>query len=191
MKSADGRQRDDALSAVTVCLAPGRIVPLWLLVCGTSRGIARVRFLRRPAPQISSSAQQGCFARQHPWFRQALAALRAIADGNLADLPSTTLTDIPVDLTGQAPFHRRVQQACRQIPFGQTETYGGLARRLHLPRAARAVGAAMRHNPVPLLIPCHRVVRSDGSLGGYSAPAGLTLKARLLALEQQHAKLGQ
>jgi methylated-DNA-[protein]-cysteine S-methyltransferase len=190
MKPA-GSQRQSEAEGVTVCLAPGRVVPLWLLVSCTSRGIARIRFLRRPATRISSLAQQQRFARRYPWFRPALAALRAIADGQLAVGSSAKRTLIPVDLTSQAPFYRRVQEACREIPLGQTETYGGLARRLRRPRAARAVGAAMRHNPVPLLIPCHRVVRGDGSLGGYSAPTGLTLKTRLLALERQHARLGE
>lgn len=173
MTSADWRPQEDDLPAVTVCLAPGRVVPLWLLVSCTSQGIARVRFLRRPVTRVSSLGQRQRFARQHPWFRPALAALRAVADGKLADRLSRNLNQIPVDLSGQTPFHRRVQEACREIPFGQTETYGGLARKLRRPRAARAVSAAMRHNPVPLLIPCHRVIRSDGSLGGYSAPGGV------------------
>jgi methylated-DNA-[protein]-cysteine S-methyltransferase len=88
---------------------------------------------------------------------------------------------VPLDLSGLSPFHRRVLQATRRIPYGRTATYRDLARRVGRPRAARAVGQAMARNPVPLVIPCHRVVAAGGGLGGFSG--GLDLKRRLLALE--------
>jgi len=88
---------------------------------------------------------------------------------------------VPVDLEGVPPFHRQVLLACGEIPYGRTVTYGQLAARVGRPRAARAVGQAMAGNPVPLVIPCHRVVASGGGLGGYGG--GLDLKRRLLALE--------
>jgi len=88
---------------------------------------------------------------------------------------------VPLDLSGLSPFHRRVLQAARRIPYGRTATYSDLARRVGRPLAARAVGQAMARNPVPLVIPCHRVVASGGGLGGYGG--GLDLKRRLLALE--------
>lgn len=88
-----------------------------------------------------------------------------------------------VDLAGLPPFRRKVLEACRRIPYGSTASYGDLARAVGRPGAARAVGGAMAANPFPLLIPCHRVLRSDGSIGGFSSPAGVRLKTRMLELE--------
>jgi methylated-DNA-[protein]-cysteine S-methyltransferase len=92
--------------------------------------------------------------------------------------------DIPVMLDGFGRFYKSVLTACRHIRFGQTATYGELAKKSARPAAARAVGNALSKNPLPLIIPCHRVIRSDGSLGGFSAPGGLLLKGKLLVHEQ-------
>ena len=89
----------------------------------------------------------------------------------------------PVDLSLVPPFERAVLQALRRIPPGQVRTYGEIARTLGKPSAARAVGTACARNPLPLLIPCHRVVRSDGKLGGYSLRGGVALKRQLLEAE--------
>jgi methylated-DNA-[protein]-cysteine S-methyltransferase len=93
------------------------------------------------------------------------------------------LLDIPVDLGPANDFRRRVLQQCRRIPYGKTLSYAELAARAGSPRAARAVGNCMAANRIPLLIPCHRVVHADGSLGSYSALGGVTTKRRILALE--------
>lgn len=86
----------------------------------------------------------------------------------------------PVDLTLVGPFERRVLDQLRQIPRGEVRTYLDIAKRLGYPGAVRAVGNACARNPIPLLIPCHRVIRSDGGLGGYSLRGGVSLKRRLL-----------
>jgi methylated-DNA-[protein]-cysteine S-methyltransferase len=91
--------------------------------------------------------------------------------------------DVELDLSGVPAFHRVVYEACRRIPFGETASYAELAKRVGNPRAARAVGQAMSRNPIPLVIPCHRVLRADGSIGGFSSPRGLAQKRQLLALE--------
>jgi methylated-DNA-[protein]-cysteine S-methyltransferase len=91
---------------------------------------------------------------------------------------------IPVVLDGLSVFTRRVLKACRSIRFGQTVTYGRLAEMAGRPRAARAVGGVMAKNPLPLIIPCHRVIRADGGMGGFSAMGGTILKTRLLTLER-------
>jgi methylated-DNA-[protein]-cysteine S-methyltransferase len=94
-----------------------------------------------------------------------------------------TSFSVPVDLRHVTPFQRRVLEAARAVPRGSVATYGELGRRIGRPGAARAVGQALGSNPVPIVVPCHRVLASDGSLGGYSGRGGLRTKRRLLALE--------
>ncbi|MGH2594324.1 MAG: methylated-DNA--[protein]-cysteine S-methyltransferase [Anaerolineae bacterium] len=89
--------------------------------------------------------------------------------------------DVPVDLSHVAPFQRSVLMAARSVPAGQVVSYGEIARRIGRPTASRAVGQALGHNPVPIVIPCHRVVASSGGLGGYTG--GLEIKKRLLQME--------
>jgi methylated-DNA-[protein]-cysteine S-methyltransferase len=91
---------------------------------------------------------------------------------------------VSIDLSKQPPFFRAVYEACRKVPYGKTASYLDLARAAGSPNAARAVGQAMARNPMPLVIPCHRIVSADGSLGGFSSPRGLQLKSRLLRLER-------
>ncbi len=100
--------------------------------------------------------------------------------------------DLPVDLTDRSAWDRLVLDGVRAIPRGETVGYGGLARRIGRTGAARAVGGAVGRNPIGLLIPCHRVIAGDGSLGGYGVAAwggreaALDLKRQLLALEGVH-----
>lgn len=89
---------------------------------------------------------------------------------------------VPVDLSEVPDFQRRVLEAARRIPFGEARPYAWVAKRVGHPRAVRAVGTALGRNPVPLIVPCHRVWRSDGGLGGYLF--GVELKRRLLDLER-------
>ncbi len=89
-----------------------------------------------------------------------------------------------VSLNGAGPFVQKVLSACREITFGRTMTYIGLAKQVGSPNAARAVGSALASNPIPLIIPCHRVLRTDGGLGGFSAPGGIDTKQRMLHHEQ-------
>lgn len=89
--------------------------------------------------------------------------------------------ELTVDLTGLPPFQRGVLEELQRVPYGATATYGELALRVGKPRAARAVGGALNRNPVPIVVPCHRIVGSSGSLTGYAG--GLERKRALLALE--------
>lgn len=93
-------------------------------------------------------------------------------------------TNPAVSLNGSHPFAHKVLQACRRIAFGRTTTYSDLARQVGSPRAARAVGSIMASNPIPLIVPCHRVLRTDGGLGGFSAPGGTAIKQKMLDHEQ-------
>lgn len=90
---------------------------------------------------------------------------------------------VDIDLSRLPDFQRKVLEACRRIPFGSTASYADLARAAGSPGAARAVGSAMARNPLPLIIPCHRVLRSDGTLGGFSSPEGTAQKKEMLLLE--------
>jgi methylated-DNA-[protein]-cysteine S-methyltransferase len=94
----------------------------------------------------------------------------------------TDFTDA-LDLSGASPFERRVWETARLIPYGETRSYGWLASKLGQPGAARAVGQALGRNPLPIIVPCHRVVAGDGGLGGYSG--GIEVKKWLLKLEGQ------
>ena len=93
-------------------------------------------------------------------------------------------SDLQLDLRGQADFFRQTYAAARRVGWGQTTTYGALAKQLGAgPEVARSVGQAMARNPVPLIIPCHRVLAAGGKLGGFSAPGGSATKQRMLGLE--------
>lgn len=92
-----------------------------------------------------------------------------------------TSFDVDLDLTWMTPFRQKVLAECARIPRGQVATYADLARRAGRPTAFRAVGHTMATNPVPIVVPCHRVVGSNGTLHGFGG--GLDMKARLLALE--------
>ncbi|HPD15942.1 MAG TPA: methylated-DNA--[protein]-cysteine S-methyltransferase [Planctomycetota bacterium] len=111
----------------------------------------------------------------HDWARQLVRELAAYFRGEA----SRFLT--PLDLSSATPFQRKVWEELRRVPFGTTLSYGELARRVGAPRAARAVGQAVGDNPIPIVIPCHRVIRSNGDLGGFSA--GLEIKRWLLRHE--------
>jgi methylated-DNA-[protein]-cysteine S-methyltransferase len=91
--------------------------------------------------------------------------------------------EVSLDLDRLTPFQRSVLTTARRIPPGTVWTYGQVARTIGKPRASRAVGQALGRNPMPIVIPCHRVVASDGSLGGYSGGGGLASKRWLLRLE--------
>ena len=89
--------------------------------------------------------------------------------------------DVPLDWGAMAPFQRAVLEATAAVPFGRVDTYAGIARSIGKPGATRAVGNALGRNPIPVIVPCHRIIRSDATLGGYTG--GLGIKQRLLTLE--------
>lgn len=93
------------------------------------------------------------------------------------------LKGINVDLSKSTPFTKKVYAALRRVSPGTVVTYAELAKKAGKPNAARAVGSAMAKNPVPLIVPCHRVIRADGRIGEFSAAAGPSLKRRLLGIE--------
>ncbi len=91
--------------------------------------------------------------------------------------------DFPLDLSSYSDFQRRVWEVARTIPYGEVRSYQWVSSKLGNPRGGRAVGSALGRNPVPVIVPCHRVIRADGKLGGFSGPGGIKLKRKMLALE--------
>jgi len=151
---------------------------------GTVRQMTTVRQLTiaHPTPADALRAVEPAWRLQanvHDEPNWLVERLQAYAEGADVDFD-----DVVVALDSMSHFRRRVLAACRAIPRGETRTYGELAFAAGVPRAARAVGTTMASNRVAIIVPCHRVVRSGGQLGGYSAPTGSTLKARLLELEK-------
>lgn len=114
-----------------------------------------------------------------PMIADVISTVKRYFEGEKIDFSGLTL-----DLDGQEDFSRRTYTALRRIGWGQTTTYGTLAQEIGAgPQAAREVGQAMAKNPVPLIIPCHRVLAAGGKLGGFSAPGGAGAKVRMLELE--------
>jgi methylated-DNA-[protein]-cysteine S-methyltransferase len=98
---------------------------------------------------------------------------------------------VAITLNGFSVFSQKILKACRKVGLGQTITYSELAKRADRPNASRAVGGVMARNPMPLIIPCHRIIRADGKMGGFTAPGGISLKKKMLELEQQGLVLGK
>lgn len=94
--------------------------------------------------------------------------------------------DLPIDWSDISPFQKRVLGELLKVPYGETTSYGEIARRIGKPQASRAVGTAIARNPLPIIIPCHRMIPSDGSLGGYLW--GPEIKKKLLQLEGVNLK---
>lgn len=115
------------------------------------------------------------------YFSQLQQRIKAYYKDSCAD----KFSDVRVDLRQMRSFTTAVLQACRKIRPGRTVTYAQLAKMAGHPRAARAVGGALARNPLPLIIPCHRVIRSDGKAGGFSGSGGTQMKEKMLELESR------
>ncbi len=151
----------------------------------TPRGLRRVYL-----PHGSRRVLTARVRREFPGVRESaglmdglVEALRQYFAGRPVDF------DVPLDLRGASRFEVAVWRACQKVGYGQCVTYKQLAERVGRPKAARAIGLAMRRNPWPIVVPCHRVVRSDGRVGGYSGPGGPPFKQRLLEMERQAVAL--
>jgi methylated-DNA-[protein]-cysteine S-methyltransferase len=149
-----------------------------LLLAATPRGLVRVAFecedhdrvLRTIADRISPRVLLA-----PDRLAEAVRQLDAYFAGRRRSF------DLPLDRVLSSGFRRTVQDHLPSIPYGRTESYAEVATRLGRPRASRAVGSGCATNPLPVVLPCHRVLRSDGTLGGYAG--GLAAKAALLELE--------
>ena len=138
----------------------------------TASTAAAERRLRRRAPEAEPGSPPPPIAETLPRAKRYFAG------------EPTDFCEIPLDLRDEDPFFAQIYDALRRVGWGQTTTYGALAAAVGASReAARDVGQAMAKNPMPLLIPCHRVLAAGGKLGGFSAPGGAETKARMLRME--------
>ena len=148
-----------------------------LLVAASERGVCRISF--DPEPERELQALAAAFGVRVLRAPRSVATLRReleeYFEGDRREF------DLRVDLTPLPDFQRTVLEELVRVPYGHVDTYGGLARRIGKPQAARAVGGALNRNPVPIVVPCHRIVGSSGSLVGYAG--GLERKEALLGLE--------
>ena len=167
MAQADRKIRVSTVSYTTVRSPVGP-----LLLVGDEGGLRRVHFAsgRRPkSPERDWAENRGP-------FREVIRQLEAYFEAKLREF------DLPLVLDG-TEFQLLVWRNLRKIPYGETVSYGQLAQRIGSPQAARAVGLANGSNPIPIIIPCHRVIGSNGDLTGFGG--GLAVKRKLLALESR------
>lgn len=150
----------------------------------TERGLAR---LALPGGNLADRLSRWGHRGEPPdMLAPLIEAIRRYARGE-----AVTFDAFELDLGVVPAFHRACYDDIRTLKWGQTTTYGAIARRLGDVGLSRAVGQAMGANPIPLVIPCHRVLGADGKTGGFSAPGGVVSKMRMLALEQAAAPNGQ
>ncbi|MGI8988045.1 MAG: methylated-DNA--[protein]-cysteine S-methyltransferase [Bryobacteraceae bacterium] len=143
-----------------------------LAIAAGDNGIQQIRFDGLPP-------EGGIRDDGHPALLAAVRQLRSYFEGDLQ------VFDLPLDARG-TPFQTRVWRELQRIPYGETRSYADIANAIESPKAMRAVGAANGKNPIPIVVPCHRVIGSDGSLVGFGG--GMEMKKRLLNLETGSAR---
>jgi O-6-methylguanine DNA methyltransferase len=153
-----------------------------VFVLCSERGLREVRLGGSEKPSRREAKERGVrYVRRPRWTSAAVRALERFVRGG--EIPA----DLPLDLEAGTPFQRRVWEATRAVPWGQVVSYTDIAKRAGYPRAVRAVGNALGRNPVPIVVPCHRVVHFAGSIGGFTS--GLDWKRYLLSLERGQLEL--
>ena len=149
----------------------------WIGILSSAKGLLRTTLPQRTAQQARQLLGDG--ANRATWsphlFEDLMERLKTYCGGHEADFPDQ------LDLSRVTAFQREVWEITKLIPYGKTRTYGWVAEQIGKPEAARAVGQALSRNPLPIIIPCHRVIASDGKLGGFTG--GLDMKRSLLSLE--------
>ncbi len=148
-------------------------------IVASRRGLRYLYLPERSAGALRKRVQRACgdVSEDPALLPEFVDALQRYFEGQV------TRFAVQLDLAETSDFGRDVYGALRRVPYGRTVSYKELAERAGRPGAARAVGMAMGKNPIPIVIPCHRVLKNDGSLGGFSAVRGTTLKRSLLELE--------
>jgi methylated-DNA-[protein]-cysteine S-methyltransferase len=165
------------------------LFPTAIGACGvawSSRGLVALALPERDEAatekRLRAKSHSAGRADPPPEVAQVITLIQEYCAGDRVDFSA-----VPLDLSGIDPERRRVYESMRAIPFGETTTYGKLAKETGAAEgdweAAQRIGAAMGRNPLPIVVPCHRVLAAGGKLGGFSAYGGTTTKERLLALE--------
>ena len=170
------RAKREGLTTVGYDVLPSPLGPLWVAI--TPRGVGVIHYGEEPAESelrrlvrvygpgiVPDHRRSGALARE----------LDQYFNGR------RTSFDVEYDLAGLTPFQTRVLSATAKIPFGSVSTYGTIAKRAGNAKASRAAGGALNQNPIPIVVPCHRVVGANGALVGYAG--GLDVKQRLLGIE--------
>lgn len=155
----------------------------WVGVSGSSRGLLALVLPRPSREEVRALLGKGrnLLPYSPAFSRGLIERLRAYFAGNRVEFPDH------LDLSGATSFQRVVWEVTRLIPYGDTRSYAWLAEKVARPRAYRAVGQTMKSNPLPVIIPCHRIICSDGSLGGFDG--GTYLKEQLLLMEKHALRL--
>jgi methylated-DNA-[protein]-cysteine S-methyltransferase len=148
-------------------------------VVATAIGEVGILWSDAGVTEVEIGATRRAIGRAPAWVKGVAAKLRAHFAGR-----AQAFGDVALEWSAVTHFQRRVYEATRKIRCGATSTYGDVARAIGTPHAARAVGQALRKNPFGIVVPCHRVVAAGGKLGGFSAPRGVQLKEKMLAIER-------
>jgi O-6-methylguanine DNA methyltransferase len=157
-----------------------RVKQGWMGLVGNEGGVVRIYL-----PGLSKDELEKRIKREYPQSQQGWDSLGGPKEELVEYFEGRrSRFQMVLDLSGATPFQKKVYGVMSTIPFGQVRTYRWLAQKIGNPRALRAVGSANARNRWPVVIPCHRIVGSDGSLTGFSAPGGLALKQELLRLER-------
>jgi methylated-DNA-[protein]-cysteine S-methyltransferase len=174
------RAKREGLTTVGYDLLPSPLGPLWVAI--SPRGVATIHYGEEPTPSELRRLVRVYGPGIVPDHKASSALARELDqyfNGKRHEF------DIAYDLSGLTPFQTRVLNATAKIPFGSVSTYGAIAKRAGNAKASRAAGGALNQNPIPIVVPCHRVVGSTGALVGYAG--GLDVKRRLLAIEDANA----
>lgn len=161
--------------------ALGQMVIGW-----TDIGLSRLMLPGESAAEMRQRMESKGRIEQPAGQPELVARIEAYTEG-----AEDNFADFPVDLDGVPDTNRRIYEHIRELAWGETTTYGAIARWLGDVALSRAVGAAMGANPIPLVIPCHRVLAADGKTGGFSSPNGVRTKMQMLALEHAASPTGQ
>ena len=150
----------------------------WIAILGSERGLVRVTLPQksdREALSLLSEMANNVAVPAPNRFRDLAKRLKTYFSGHKSSFPDE------LDLSAGTPFQRDVWRTTRLIPYGETRSYSWLAEKIGNHRATRAIGQSLGRNPLPIIIPCHRVIGSDGKLGGYAG--GIEIKRQLLSSE--------
>lgn len=158
----------------------------WFAIGWTDAGISRVMLPGEEAARMRERLVGAGGIKDGAGQGEVVARIAAYAEG-----AEDAFRDVPLDLSGVTELQRRIYEHIRGLGWGETTTYGAIARWLGDVALSRAVGTAMGQNPIPLIVPCHRVLAAGGRTGGFSSPGGVRAKMEMLALERAASPTGQ